>query len=135
MAAGLSFTSSRNISRQCHFQSMYRFTSVPGLHIMQSHTCKCGETIDRCGHHALRCTKSAGRYPRHRELNNIIYRTLISLNVSSILEPPGVHRLDGKKADGLTIMPWHKGKSLLWDSTCTYTFYPSNIAMTSKQAG
>lgn len=106
-----------------------------GLPILQSHTCKCGENMDRYGHHALRCRKRAGRLPLHRELNNIIYRSLISLNIPAILEPPGVCRLDGKRADGLTIMPWYKGKSLLWDSTCTDTLCPSNIAITSKRAG
>ena len=32
-------------------------------------------------------------------------------------------------------MPWIKGKSLLWDATCTDTFCPSNIKLTSRKAG
>ena len=69
-------------------------------------------------------------------MNNIIYRTLNTLNIPAILEPPpGISRSDGRKADGLTIMPWIKGKSLLWDATCTDTFCPSNINSTIRVAG
>ena len=106
-----------------------------GIKICQTHTCKCGKIADSYGYHALRCAQSTGRLPKHREMNNIIYRTLTSLNVPAILEPQGVSRLDGKRADGMTIMPWIKGKSLLWDATCTDTFCPSNIKLTSRKAG
>lgn len=95
--------------------------------ICQTHTCKCGKITDRYGHRALRCEKGAGRLPRHRELNNIIYGTLISLNIPSILESPGVSRLEGKRADGLKIAPWIKGKSFLWDATCVDTLCPSYL--------
>lgn len=106
-----------------------------GIKICQIHMCRCGNATDRFGHHALRCRKRAGRFPLHRELNNIIYRSLTSLNVPAILEPQGVCRLDGKRADGLTIMPFIKGKSLLWDATCTDTLCPSNLPSTLRQAG
>lgn len=39
------------------------------------------------------------------------------------------------KVDGLTIMPWIKGKSLLWDDTCSETLCPSNIEVTLGKAG
>ncbi|KAJ6641887.1 hypothetical protein Bhyg_06832 [Pseudolycoriella hygida] len=70
-------------------------------------------------HHGCRMDieKTASRLHRHRELNNIIYRALISLNMPSVLEPPSVCRIDRKKADGLTIMSCHKGKRLIWDCT------------------
>lgn len=55
--------------------------------------------------------------------------------ISSIVEPSGVCGSDGKRAVGLTVMPWIKDKSLLWDFTSKDTFCPSNIASKSRKAG
>jgi len=30
-------------------------------------------------------------------------------------EPPGLFRTDGKRPDGLTLVPWQSGRSLCWD--------------------
>ena len=32
-------------------------------------------------------------------------------------EPTGLFRTDGKRPDGLTLVPWQSGKSLCWDVT------------------
>ena len=34
---------------------------------------------------------------------------------------PGLSRTDGKRADALSVIPWSRGKSLLWDVTCVLT--------------
>ena len=106
-----------------------------GCKICHTHQCICGGTVDSFGHHALSCSKSKGRIPRHAELNDIIKRALISSGFPAILEPCGISRSDGKRPDGMTLIPWNRGKSLLWDSTCVDTLAPSHLSLTSKIAG
>ena len=38
-----------------------------------------------------------------------------------MLEPVGVCREDAKRPDGMTLIPWECGCSLLWDFTCSDT--------------
>lgn len=52
-----------------------------------------------------------------------------------MLEPPGLSRNDGKRPDGLTLIPWEKGRCLLWDATCVCTFAPSHVASTIATPG
>ena len=47
-----------------------------GVPICSEFTCKCGEVVDRYGQHPLACKKSAGRFPRHMALNDLIKRSL-----------------------------------------------------------
>ena len=42
---------------------------------------------------------------------NIIHRTLVSANVPSRLEPSGLERADGKRLDGVTVVPWKRGST------------------------
>ena len=72
---------------------------------------------------------------RYSSLNNILKRALTSSDIPSILEPAGISRSDGKRPDGLTLVPWREGKSLIWDSTCVDTVAPSHLPSTSKIAG
>ena len=88
-----------------------------GCRICASHTCVCGETVDENGLHGLACKKSAGRFSRHSALNDTIKRTLSSIAIPSVLEPPGLTRSDGRRPDGLTTVPWSHGKLLIWDVT------------------
>ena len=62
--------------------------------------------VERDGLHGLSCTKSAGGFSRHATLNSIIKQTLGSLDLPSMLEPRGLCRIDGKRPDGVTIIPW-----------------------------
>lgn len=99
------------------------------------HRCVCGEMVDRFGHHALSCVKSAGRIPRHASLNDIIRRAFVSAGVPSVLEPNGLMRDDGKRPDGMTIVPWKMGQPLVWDATCVDTLAPSHLPGTIDRAG
>ena len=106
-----------------------------GCKIYHQHTCICGSISDSFGHHALSCIKSAGRFSRHSTLNDIIRRALSSSGVPAILEPHGISRSDGKRPDGLTLIPWKKGKSLMWDATCVNTVSASYLPITSQSSG
>ncbi|KAJ4443841.1 hypothetical protein ANN_05628 [Periplaneta americana] len=67
-----------------------------------------------------------------KSLNDIIKRSLTSCGIPSLLEPPGISRADGKRPDGLTLIPWSRGKSLIWESTCVDTLAPSHLPNTSR---
>jgi hypothetical protein len=106
-----------------------------GCTICQAHTCHCGAEVDETGHHGLSCFKSAGRWSRHAAANDVIARALQSAGVPNKLEPAGCSRADGKRPDGLTLVPWKRGKSIVWDFTCVDTFAPSHLPITSVSAG
>src|SRR5665811_1794614 len=84
---------------------------------------------------ALSCRKSQGRWSRHGAANDIIARALLTAGVPTLKEPPGCSNTDGKRPDGLTLIPWKKGKSLIWDLTCTDTFVHSYLESTSTAPG
>ena len=97
--------------------------------------CNCGEEVDITGRHGLSCSHSKGRLPRHAALNDIIHRALSTAKIPSRLEPSGLSRVDGKRPDGVTIMPWSAGKPMVWDATCSDTFATSYRAVASQAAG
>ena len=104
-----------------------------GAEVCQPHRCRCGATVDRLGHHPLSCRYSAGRLPRHAALNDVVKRALTTAGIPSYLEPPGLDRGDGRRPDGMTIIPFKNGKSLVWDATCSDTFAACNINHTALQ--
>ncbi|CAG9109033.1 unnamed protein product [Plutella xylostella] len=106
-----------------------------GCDICEQHHCICGALVDSRGHHGLSCPKCAGRFPRHHALNDLIKRAMVMANIPCVLEPPGLSRTDGKRPDGLTLVPWERGRSLLWDATCVSTFAASHLAGTARVAG
>ena len=70
------------------------------------HTCICGATVKSSGFHGLSCRKSAGRIIRHNALNDLIKRSLaLTAEIPSRLEPTSLSRSDGKRSDGITLMP------------------------------
>lgn len=106
-----------------------------GTPLCHPHTCVCGEAVDKFGLHGLACKRSAGRKARHEIINDLIKRALTSCDIPSIREPSGCDRNDGKKPDGLTIIPWKRGKPLVWDFTCGDTVCKTYIKSTCKRAG
>jgi len=44
-------------------------------------------------------------------------------------------RNDEKRPDGVTLVPWARGRCLLWDFTCPDTMAPSYINKSSLAAG
>ncbi|XP_072947093.1 uncharacterized protein [Epargyreus clarus] len=106
-----------------------------GMKTNEPHRCLCGENVSQFGHHGLSCRRSADRLSRHACVNDIIRRALVTINVPACLEPNGIARDDGKRPDGMTLVPWKQGRSLVWDATCVDTLAPSHISVTSTHAG
>ena len=106
-----------------------------GAPICLAHKCKCTAQVQNDGLHGLDCKKSAGRFARHAELNNIIHRSLTTIGHPSVLEPSGITRDDGRRPDGLTLFPWKNGKPLVWDVTCVATLAASNLIHSSRTPG
>jgi len=52
-----------------------------------------------------------------------------------MLEPPGLNRKDGKRPDGMTLVPWSGGRSIVWDFTLPDTLAPSHISKIMFQVG
>src|SRR4029077_692335 len=44
-------------------------------------------------------------------------------------------RSDAKRPDGVTLVPWFRGRCLLWDATCPDTLAPSHLQRSSTEAG
>jgi len=50
-------------------------------------------------------------------LNDLVARTFAAAGVPVAKEPVGLVRQDGKRLDGLTLIPFENGRSLTWDVT------------------
>ena len=106
-----------------------------GLNICQPHLCPCGTQVDARGTHGLSCKLSSGRMARHHHLNDLIWRALSRAGIPSSKEPSGLSRTDGKRPDGMTLIPWQAGRNLLWDVTVVDTLAASHLPSTSRQTG
>ena len=95
----------------------------------------CGSDVDQSTVHGLSCRWSEGRHFCHSSLNDIVHRALSFARIPSRLEPSGISRSDGKRPDGITLVPWERGKLLVWDVTCTDTFVTSFLASAASEAG
>ena len=106
-----------------------------GAPICEPHVCRCSQRVDRLGHHGLSCRYSAGRLPRHANLNDVVKRALAVAGVPSWLEPVGLDRGDGRRPDGVTVFPYSRGKSLCWDATCVDSFSASSVVGSALDPG
>ena len=68
----------------------------------------------------------------HSRNNN---NALTSVNIPKTKEPNGLSRLDGKRPDGLTLIPWQSGKPLTWDVTVVSTLAGSYNSDSERFAG
>ena len=83
----------------------------------------------------LSCRRSADRQARHRLLNDTVWRAMNKACVQSTTEPTGFLRSDGKRPDGVTLIPWAIRRCLTWDVIVPDTFATSHIATTSYLPG
>ena len=99
------------------------------------HTCQhCDVEVDQLGLH-VSCKKSEGRHYCHSAMNDILHRAMTSAQIPSRLEPSGLVHSDGKRPDGVTLVPWKNGKSLIWDATCPDTLARSYRAAATSSTG
>ncbi|GAU97086.1 hypothetical protein RvY_08441 [Ramazzottius varieornatus] len=106
-----------------------------GAKLCEPHACRCGVQVDGLGRHGLACKNSAGRHSRHDALNDIIHRALTSCQVHNIREPNGLLRDDGRRPDGLTLVPWCQGKALAWDVTVVDTLGQTYLQGSTERVG
>ena len=102
------------------------------------HTCVSAlmQQVDSCGvHGGLACQKSTGRHVRYTAAKVLIRRALASANVQSMLEPRSLSRDDGKRPDGLTVLPWTNGRCMVWDFACPDTLATSHLNRAVLNAG
>ena len=100
-----------------------------------AHTCGCGAHVDAQGLHSFVCKKAPGRTVRHFTLNDIIWRACTAAGIPATKEPSGLSRQDGKRPDGLTLIPWRAGKPLTWDVTVVSILAQSYSNIEVKGAG
>ena len=106
-----------------------------GSELCQPYQCICGASVDTRGSHALSCKRNPGRSQRHHFVNDLIWRSISKAGYPSIKEPQGLLRTDGKRPDGLTLLPWKDGRCATWDVTVTDTVATSYLSATSSCAG
>jgi len=75
------------------------------------------------------------RTSRHHALNDIVARAFASAAIPVAKEPQGLSRADGKRPDGLTMVPWREGKPLTWDVTVLCPLAESYIDDSATNAG
>ena len=98
-----------------------------GCKVCEMHECVCGKMVSIDGRHGLSCKYSSGRHARHSALNEIVKKALNSAHIPAVREPPGLCRRDGKRPDGLTLVPWAHGKCMVWDVTVVDALAPSRV--------
>jgi len=102
-----------------------------GLELCVPHQCHCGSPVL----HSFVCKKAPGRSARHHALNDLVARSFASAGVPVSKEPVGLLRSDGKRPDGVILVPWQSGKSLCWDVTVTCPLAESYVDRAASEAG
>ena len=66
--------------------------------------------------------------------NDLIGKAIAEAGFPCDLEPEHLSRSDGKRPDGLSLIPWKQGENLIWDFTYSDTLCSSHYSQTSKTA-
>ena len=56
-------------------------------------------------------------------------------DIPALKEPSGLLRTDGKRPDGVALLPWKQGKCATWDATVSDTLAQSRVHETSQTPG
>ena len=84
-----------------------------GTALCQPHIYPCGAIVEEDGLHALSCKLGNDKLVRHSTLNDLIAHVLLRADIPCVKVPPGLSRKDGKRPDGLSLIPWRTGKSIV----------------------
>jgi len=106
-----------------------------GCSVCVAHTCTCGALVDAQGIHGSVCKEAPSRIASHQVINDVVSSAITAAGVPETKEPVGLGRLDGKRPDGLTLIPQQSGKPLTWDVTVVSTLADSYLHSTSHSAG
>jgi len=82
--------------------------------------------------HCFLCKHASGRTARHQSLNDVVSRAFAFAGIPATKKPSGLVRGDGKRPDGLALVPWQSGKSLTWEVTVIHTLADSYVSQTSR---
>jgi hypothetical protein len=105
-----------------------------GSEISHPHICICGSQVNKWDHHGRLCLKCAGRIPRHSALNGILKRIFPSVNILYIVEPDGLLRENGKRPDGVALIPWKRGRTFVCNVTCVDTLAVTHLNCCSRRS-
>jgi len=94
---------------------------------------QCGSQLDAHARHSFICKRAPGRTIRHHHLNELIARALSAASIPNTNEPQGLCRSDGKRPDGLTLVPRQSGKPLIWDVTVVCPLAESYVALATRE--
>ena len=106
-----------------------------GVNPCEPHQCPCGKLVDARGTHGAILQRGTARVIRHHQLNDIVRRALARANIPSVLKPSSLSTGDGKRPDGMTLIPWQGGKNVTWDVTVTDTVADSYLHLSAVCAG
>ena len=107
-----------------------------GSSLCLPYTCQHGAGVDHLATHGFSCKKSEGHHYLHGTINDIIHRALTTACIPSRLKPSGLECTDGKRPDGVMMIPWKNGKPIILDATYPdtlsqcYHFHATNTAGT-----
>ena len=87
------------------------------------------------GVHSFVCERAPGRTDRHHALSDLIARGFVSPDFSVKKGPTGLFRSDGKRPDGLTLVPWQSGRAICWDVTVICPLAESYVNGAAREAG
>ena len=87
------------------------------------------------GHHGISCRHGFGRHSQHNQLNDLLCRAFISSWTLATREPHGLCTSNGKRPDGVTRIPWRRGRCLAWKSTCQDTLTSCHVTAGSNKDG
>ena len=68
-------------------------------------------------------------------MNDILWRSIKRAQIPAVQEPVSVIRLDGKRPDGVTLLPLARGKPLARDITVPDTYAESHLQDTACRPG
>ena len=85
--------------------------------------------------HAMTYGRGAVRGARHKYLNEPVRSALNDAGQVNVLEPFGLTRKDGKRPDGVTVMPYALWLRMAWDVTIVHTCAPNYLQVSAYEAG
>jgi len=94
-----------------------------------------GAPVDASGLHGFVCKQAPSKTARRHALNDVVARTFSAAGIPVSKEPSGLSRTDGKRPDGMTLIPWREGKPAVWDVTVVCTSVVSYLNSSAREAG